>query len=139
MMIERALHLIFILQIYVSLESLEMENFMGVIWTIWWSPKYILVVPNIYNYVLVHCVKSIHIRSFSGPYFIAFGLNTEWYRSTYLSVFSQNVWKYGPEKLRIWTLFTQWLLARYLPIKRGNWYHFKVILGVFYCTSKDHQ
>ena len=31
MMIKRALHLIFILQIYVSLESLEMENFMGVI------------------------------------------------------------------------------------------------------------
>ena len=26
-----------------------------------------------------HCVKSVHIRSFSGPYFPAFGLNTERY------------------------------------------------------------
>ena len=24
-----------------------------------------------------HCVKSVHIRSFSGPYFPAFGLNTD--------------------------------------------------------------
>ena len=40
-----------------------------------------------------HCVKSVHIRSFFGPYFPAFGLNTG---------------KYGPEKLRIRTLFTQW-------------------------------
>ena len=26
-----------------------------------------------------HCVKSVHIRSYSGPYFPAFGLNTERY------------------------------------------------------------
>ena len=26
-----------------------------------------------------HCVKSVLIRSFSGPYFLAFGLNTERY------------------------------------------------------------
>ena len=26
-----------------------------------------------------HCVKSVHIRSYSGPYFPAFGLNTEGY------------------------------------------------------------
>ena len=25
----------------------------------------------------LHCVKSAHIRSFSGPHFPAFGLNTE--------------------------------------------------------------
>ena len=31
--------------------------------------------------------------AFSGPYFSAFGLNTE-----YLSVFSVNAGKYGPEK-----------------------------------------
>ena len=31
-----------------------------------------------------HCVKSIRVRSYSGPYFPAFGLNTE------LSVFSPN-------------------------------------------------
>ena len=28
----------------------------------------------------VHCVKSVCIRSFSGPYFPTFGLNTERYR-----------------------------------------------------------
>ena len=26
-----------------------------------------------------HCVKSVRIRSYSGPYFLAFGLNTESY------------------------------------------------------------
>ena len=26
-----------------------------------------------------HCVKSVHIRSYSSPYFPAFGLNTERY------------------------------------------------------------
>ena len=38
-----------------------------------------------------HCMKSVHIRSFSGQYFPAFGLNTGYY---------------GREKLRIRTLFT---------------------------------
>ena len=53
-----------------------------------------------------HYVKSVHIRSHSGPYFFAFGLKTE--RSlAYLSVFSPNAGKYGPECLRIRTLFTQ--------------------------------
>ena len=28
---------------------------------------------------LTHCVKSVRIRSFSGPYFPTFGLNTEKY------------------------------------------------------------
>ena len=28
---------------------------------------------------LPHCVKSVHIRSYSGPHFPAFGLNTERY------------------------------------------------------------
>ena len=37
------------------------------------------------------CVKSAHIRSFSGPYFPVFGLNTE--RSRYLSAFSRNTGK----------------------------------------------
>ena len=30
-----------------------------------------------------HCVKSVHIRSFSGPYFPAFGLNTDQKNSEY--------------------------------------------------------
>ena len=36
-----------------------------------------------------HCVESIRIRNYSGPYFPAFGLNTE--------RFSPNAGKYGPE------------------------------------------
>ena len=44
-----------------------------------------------------HCVKSIRYRSFSGPFFLTFGVNTEIYRV--MSIFSSNVEKYGPEKL----------------------------------------
>ena len=40
-------------------------------------------------------MKSVRIRSFSGSYFPAFGLNTE---------------KSGPEKLQMQTLFTQWYI-----------------------------
>ena len=36
----------------------------------------------------LHCVKSVGIRSFSGPYFPAFGLNTEKY-SVYLPIQSE--------------------------------------------------
>ena len=54
---------------------------------------------------LWHCVKSVRIRSFSDPYFPAFGLNTG--RSEYLSVFSPNAGKHKPEKLQIQTFFTQ--------------------------------
>ena len=46
---------------------------------------------------------------FSGPYFPVFGLKT-----SYLSIFSLNAGKYGPEKLRVWTHFIQcskhWIL-----------------------------
>ena len=36
------------------------------------------------------CIKSVRICSYSGPYFTAFRLNTE-----YISVFSPNTGKYG--------------------------------------------
>ena len=42
---------------------------------------------------LIHCVKSLQIRSFSGRYYSAFGLNKERY-----GVISPNPGKYGPEK-----------------------------------------
>ena len=58
-------------------------------------------------YVVPHCVKTVRVRSFSSSYFPAFGLNTERH---YLSVFSPNAGKYGPEKLRTRTLFTHCLL-----------------------------
>ena len=44
-----------------------------------------------------HCVRSVPIRIFSGPYFPAFGLNTE---------------RYGTEKIRMRTLFTQWRVSQ---------------------------
>ena len=34
---------------------------------------------QVYSENNVHCVKSAHIRSYPGPYFPAFGLNTERY------------------------------------------------------------
>ena len=46
----------------------------------------------------IHCIKSVQIvfsGVFSGPYFPAFGLNTE----RYCSIFSPNTAKYGPEKI----------------------------------------
>ena len=49
-----------------------------------------------------HCLKSKRIRSFPGLYFPAFGLNNERY-----GIIRTNAGKYGPEKLRIWTLFMQ--------------------------------
>ena len=52
--------------------------------------------------------KSVRIPSFSGPYFSAFGLNTE----RYGKVFSPNAGKYAPEKLQIRIHFTQcWSLS----------------------------
>ena len=45
-----------------------------------------------------YCVKSVRIRSFSGPYFPTFGLYTERYETS----------KYGPEKLQIPIFFTHY-------------------------------
>ena len=44
-------------------------------------------------------MKGVRIRSYSGPHFPAFGLNTERYivNTEYLFVFSPNAGKYGPE------------------------------------------
>ena len=51
----------------------------------------------------MHCVKSFQIWSLSGPHFPTFRLNAE--RYSYLPEFSPNAEKYGPEKLRIRTIF----------------------------------
>ena len=55
--------------------------------------------------VKIHCVKSVRIWSFSGSYF---------------PIFSSNVGKYGPEKLQIWTLFTQRLSKFASALKNTN-------------------
>ena len=43
---------------------------------------------------IIHCVKSVGIRSFPDPCFVAFGLNME----TYGAVFNRNTEKCGPRK-----------------------------------------
>ena len=48
-----------------------------------------------------HCVKSARIWSYSGPALF-------W--TEHFSVFSPNAGKYGPDQLRIQTLFMQWLI-----------------------------
>ena len=59
------------------------------------------------NLYIYHYVKRVCIRSYSGPHFPAFGLNTP-----YLPVFSPNAGKCGPEELRIQILFTQCISSR---------------------------
>ena len=51
--------------------------------------------------IVVHCVKSVHIRGYSGPHFPAFRLNTEILRISPYSVrmwenTDQNNCEYGP-------------------------------------------
>ena len=65
-----------------------------------------------------HCVKSVHIRSFSASYFLAYELNTERY-SVSLRINSDEG-KYGPEKLRIWTLFMQSLSKKNLIFQKAD-------------------
>ena len=60
-----------------------------------------------------HCVKNVRIRSFSGPYFPAFVLNTDRY-----GVFTPNAGKYGPENVQIRALFTQCHIQILLSGKR---------------------
>ena len=51
-----------------------------------------------------HCVKGVRVRCFSGLHF----LHSDWIRrdTPYLSLFSPNAGKYGPENFRTPTLFT---------------------------------
>ena len=64
-----------------------------------------------------HCMKIVRIRTFSGPYFPAFGLNiyVNIYMNICLSVFSPDMGKCGQEKLRIRLLSTQWLVLHNIP------------------------
>ena len=75
-----------------------------------------------------HWVKSVHIRSFFLPYFLAFGLNT---KTEYLSVNWQNAEKCGPEKLRAWTLFTHCVIYTFLSTFTSVHKTIIVIIGIF--------
>ena len=61
-----------------------------------------LAPKQITNHLIITAWKVFRYGVFSVPYFPAFGLH---------SVFSSNVGKYGPEKIRIWTHFTKWITA----------------------------
>ena len=71
----------------------------------------------------IHYVKSVRIQSFSGP----------WIRrdAEYLSVFSLNAGKYGPEKLQIQTLFTQWFsLTSFFHVCKGQMISYDWLAGI---------
>ena len=57
--------------------------------------------------IIIHCVKIVRIRSYSCPHFP----HLNWIRrdTPYHSIFSPNTGYYGPDQLRIRTIFTQWL------------------------------
>ena len=54
-------------------------------------------------------------RSVFGVVLVCIFLHSNWIRrdTEYLSIFSPNAGKYGPEKFRIWALFTQWFTFLY--------------------------
>ena len=61
--------------------------------------------------VLVFKTTHNHCMSIFRGFLVRIFSHSSWIRrdTEYLSVFSPNVEKYGPEKLRILTLFTQWI------------------------------
>ena len=70
-----------------------MENFIFcAVWFVALLQKWGHVTWDLYAFIMFyHCMKSVRIWSYSGPYFSAFGLNTE--RHT----FTPNAGKCGPE------------------------------------------
>ena len=64
----------------------------------------------------VHCVKSVRIRSYSGPYFPAFGLNTDQYNSEYGHFLRSSCYriKFCPQ----WLIFTHFSNSNFLVIKK---------------------
>ena len=67
-------------------------------------------------FCFVHCVKSVRIRSFSGPYFPAFGLSTERYSASL---------RIQSEYVKIWTLFRssldfEWMSEAYLRLNQTS-------------------
>ena len=71
-----------------------------------WSFKYVILVP-------VHCVKSVHIRSFFWSVFSR--IQTEYTEIQSIPPFSVRMRENTDQKkLRIWTLFMQWLILKHV-------------------------
>ena len=54
-----------------------------------------------------HCIKSVHIRSYSGLHFCEFGLNSERYGVRMRENVDQNNSEYGHFSRRVWQLLIQ--------------------------------
>ena len=70
-----------------------------------WAKKGLILIWKLSNY---HCVKSVRIWRFSGPYFPSFGLNTERYSISLHIQFDSE--RKRTRKFRIRTLFTQCII-----------------------------
>ena len=80
----------------------------------WWR-KYL----NLSFRPSFHCMKSVHIRSFSGLYFPTFGLNTEGYGASLR--FLSECEKIRTKKLRMQTLFTSVYFVFSTELQIGSW------------------
>ena len=65
-----------------------------------------------------HCVKCVQIRSFFWSVFSR--IWTEYGEILYLSVFSPNAGKYGPEKTYLDTFHTVYFISPLSPIRENN-------------------
>ena len=65
---------------------------------------------------IYHCVKSVHIRSYSGPYFPAFGLNTDG-TPVLMSVFNKVVGLYNfiKKRLQVFSPYSIQIQTRITP------------------------
>ena len=65
------------------------KNWQGVGRLCWVAMNIVLIImllrkaSQIQHFKTKHCVKSVHVQSYSGPYFPAFGLNTDQNNSEY--------------------------------------------------------
>ena len=65
------------------------------------SAWYLSGQSSYHNSLDIHSVWSVQIRSFSGPYFPAFGLNTERYFSDEVQKRFKNTWLFCPKVSKI--------------------------------------
>ena len=122
----------------------------------WWDRSNMEFFSGLYYFV-----KSVRNRSYSGPYFPAFGLNTERCSVSPHSVrvqenanqnnpeyghfflqctLSLNTSKRGPEKFPIWSVLTRWyhrnpcILSKYLKLPYREYPHHSVF---FLCLEHE--
>ena len=72
--------------------------------------EYLFQVPSPWNIRCPYIITAWEVSIF-GVFLVRIFPDSDWIQrdTSYLSVFSPNAGKSGPEKLRIWTRFTQWI------------------------------